>query len=434
MLKALTIKVHLHSILWLFIANCVGVLLAVLLLFPELNRPLAPFTYGRWMPLHLNLHLYGWMSIPLLGLLFAWYLEPTKLGTRLGNMLLLIWSAALAFGALSWLGGSSSGKLFLDWQDTAKSVFLAALIVWWGTLTVCYGMRLRRRGIAGEGGVGVVAGKAVLLTLLAAVPPAFTFALRRDVYPPINRLSSGATGASLLVSTLGILVVFWLLPLILRLPLRRAEAPWLLLAALVVHFGLWSFIDHGSSSHHDPMQIVSLATLIAWVPLLSWYYAQFAWPDSAKRWLLSFGWWGAVLVVTAVVMFLPGVLERVKFTNGLVAHVHLAMAGMTSSFLMVLLVVLGTPSGLGSVLSNRTAFVLWHAGLCIYLGSMLYVSSLESHHVDILYRTYAVRAVAYGSRLVGGVAMCSASLWWLLETLSFQTRQTRRATAANGKG
>ena len=100
------------------------------------------------------------------------------------------------------------------------------------------------------------------------------------------------------------------------------------------------------------------------------------------------------MVVTAVVMFLPGVLERVKFTNGLVAHVHLAMAGMTSSFLMVLLVVLGTPSGLGSVLSNRTAFVLWHAGLCIYLGSMLYVSSLESHHVDILYRTYVVRAAA----------------------------------------
>jgi cytochrome c oxidase cbb3-type subunit 1 len=32
---------------------------------------MSPFTYGRWMPVHLNGQLYGWCSVPLLGLLFA---------------------------------------------------------------------------------------------------------------------------------------------------------------------------------------------------------------------------------------------------------------------------------------------------------------------------------------------------------------------------
>lgn len=46
-----------HALAWLAAANAVGVLLAALLLWPQLNRALAPFTYGRWMPLHLDWQL-----------------------------------------------------------------------------------------------------------------------------------------------------------------------------------------------------------------------------------------------------------------------------------------------------------------------------------------------------------------------------------------
>ena len=62
-----------HSLLWLVIANAIGVLLAALLLFPALNRLLGEWTYGRWIIAHMNLELYGWSSLPMAGFLFRVY-------------------------------------------------------------------------------------------------------------------------------------------------------------------------------------------------------------------------------------------------------------------------------------------------------------------------------------------------------------------------
>ena len=56
-----------HGLFWLAFANAVGVLIAILLLVPALNRQLGEWTYGRWMMVHMNLELYGWASIPLVG-------------------------------------------------------------------------------------------------------------------------------------------------------------------------------------------------------------------------------------------------------------------------------------------------------------------------------------------------------------------------------
>ena len=58
-----------HSFAWLILSNCIGLLLATLLLLPRLNRFLGEWTYGHWaLPLHLNLNLYGWCSLPLVAL------------------------------------------------------------------------------------------------------------------------------------------------------------------------------------------------------------------------------------------------------------------------------------------------------------------------------------------------------------------------------
>ena len=59
-----------HSLVWLVLANFIGVLLSILLLFPTLNRLLGEWTYGRWIMVHINLELYGWASLPLAGFLF----------------------------------------------------------------------------------------------------------------------------------------------------------------------------------------------------------------------------------------------------------------------------------------------------------------------------------------------------------------------------
>jgi cytochrome c oxidase cbb3-type subunit 1 len=46
-----------HSLFWLVFANAIGVLIAILLLFPVLNRLLGEWTYGRWIMVHMNLEL-----------------------------------------------------------------------------------------------------------------------------------------------------------------------------------------------------------------------------------------------------------------------------------------------------------------------------------------------------------------------------------------
>ena len=65
----------LHGLTWLVVGCSVGLLLATLLLVPRLGELLSPLTYGRWMPVHLNLLLYGWCALPLVALLFRIYLS-----------------------------------------------------------------------------------------------------------------------------------------------------------------------------------------------------------------------------------------------------------------------------------------------------------------------------------------------------------------------
>ena len=62
-----------HSSLWLFVANIISVGIAVLLLLPGLNAFLGQWTHGRWMMVQMNLELYGWTSLPLVGFLFRIY-------------------------------------------------------------------------------------------------------------------------------------------------------------------------------------------------------------------------------------------------------------------------------------------------------------------------------------------------------------------------
>jgi cytochrome c oxidase cbb3-type subunit 1 len=82
-----------HSLFWLVFANAAGVLIAVLLLVPALNRQLGEWTYGRWIMVHMNLELYGWTSIPMLGFLFRVYGADRGPAARWCRPVLWLWSA-----------------------------------------------------------------------------------------------------------------------------------------------------------------------------------------------------------------------------------------------------------------------------------------------------------------------------------------------------
>lgn len=389
-----------HAFGWLVAANAVGVWLAALLLWPALGGLAGPLGYGRWMPLHLDWQLYGWCALPLAGALASWLVTPDAAGRWHLRLALGAWSAALALGGVSWLAGVTSGKLFLDWHGWARPLLPLAMLVLWSVLALHAWLR---RGEHGPMGRGI---RAVLLLALLAVPSLLFWAEGREVYPAVNPDSGGATGASLLGSTLAILAIFGALPAFLRVPGRAAWWYW---AALAVGAGIFVAADHKDASHHTTGQIVALAALLPWLVLLPVYLRGFAWHASARPWLrASFVWW-AVLVVTGFLTFLPEWSERLKFTNALVAHAHLAMAGLVTSLNLTILRQL---RGGGS----RRGFWLWQMGCAVHVAVLAVLGWREAEDPAALFLSDGFSQVAYGLRLAAGGAMLLASVQWWKES------------------
>ena len=396
--------VRVHALGWLAVANTVGVLLAALLIWPDLGAWLGPLTYGRWMPVHLNGHLYGWCSLPIVGLLLRGYLDERQPdAARHVRVALGAWSLALALGCVAWLGGNTSGKLFLDWHGWSRPVLPLAMCVLWTVLAAHAWSRRQRNARA------LVLARGVLLAALLLVPGLFYWSAGRDVYPPVNPDSGGATGASLLGSTLGIVTIFGLMPGLLGVrrtvsKLRRH----IFVVALVASFGVYAAIDHGHASHHSKGQILGLGLLLAWVPLLAWFLRGHAWSAAGRAWLhAGLGWW-AVLAATGWLTFLPGLSERLKFTNGLVAHAHLAMAGLVSCVGMVVLQELAPERPV------RRGFFLWQVACAVQLAALWVVGWYEAQAGADLFLSAPWTQVGYVVRLGSGAVMAGVAWTWLV--------------------
>ncbi len=80
------------------------------------------------MTVHMDLELYGWTSLPMVGFLFRIYGADRGVTAKWCRSLLWVWSAALTIGTYSWLSGHLSGKLFLDWSGYPRAFFCAALL------------------------------------------------------------------------------------------------------------------------------------------------------------------------------------------------------------------------------------------------------------------------------------------------------------------
>lgn len=394
-----------HSLGWLVAANVVGVWLAVTLLWPALGDALAPLTYGRWMPLHLDWQLYGWSALPLAGVLVAWFAADRAAGPDVAaRWVLRAWSLALGLGGVSWLAGEVSGKLFLDWSGPVRPLLPAAMLGLWAVLAREM-IRCRRQN--GRG--GWLARGALLLGLLP-VPGVLFWASGRTVYPAVNPDSGGATGAALLGSTLGVVTILLLLPGLLRLRQLVVSRQVGLGVCLAVSWVVFAVMGHGHASHHALGQIGGLAVLLAWVPLLAVAWRGVAWPAEARPWLLAALAWWALLVASGWISFLPRISELLKFTHGLVAHAHLAMAGVVTSVNGMMLTTLArraTPPG---------AFAAWHVGCAVQVVALLVLGGVEAGRADELFRSETWTQALLGARLGGGVLMTAASIRWFADS------------------
>lgn len=389
-----------HSLGWFVAANLVGVWLATLLVWPRLGNFLAPLTYGRWVPLHLDWNLYGWCSLPLVGVLLTSCLDrrhPAVLAHA--RVALGAWSLALALGGVAWLGGVTSGKPFLEWQGWARPLLPYAMLMLWTVIAAHTWWRWPLLNRAGR------SLRLLLLAGLLFVPSVILWASGQTVYPAVNPDSGGATGAALLGSTLGIVTVFGLLPQLCGMArVRPTRWFWPALGAAWLIFAL---LDHGDTSHHRLTQIVGLGLLLPWIPALAWYWRAFDWHPVTWPWLAAALVWWALLVASGWLTFLPGLSERLKFTSALVAHSHLAMAGLLTSLGGLIL------AELTGRRANRTAFITWQAGVGAQVVVLLALGWNELENPSIYYRSEAWPHALLLVRLAAGAAMTFASLRWL---------------------
>jgi cytochrome c oxidase cbb3-type subunit 1 len=400
-----------HALFWLVFANAIGVLIALLLLFPSLNRLLGEWTYGRWIMVHINLELFGWSSLPMAGFLFKVYGADREPLAKWCRPVLWVWSAALGVGSLSWLSGRSSGKLFLDWTGYARVLFPLAMLALWVLLTLSF---IRSWNRALHRTLGARCARILGLALLLAVPFTIYIASSPSIYPPVNPSTGGPTGASQLESSLVVVAILLLLPFGLtkkkagRLGWIRASWVVLLLECL-----LCAALGRADISHHRPAQFLSLGSLLVWIPLTPAYYAAFAWRAETRRWRNAFFCWWSALIVTGWVLFLPGILDHFKFTDGLVGHSLLAMAGFMSSLLIFVMVEL---LGEDAWIFNRTrSFYGWNLAVVGYVVLMSVAGWREGFDPTFTIVPGAARNILYFLRLVVGVVMLASSLDWLID-------------------
>jgi cytochrome c oxidase cbb3-type subunit I len=400
-----------HSLLWLVVANAIGVLLAILLLLPGLNPQLGEWTYGRWMMVHMNLELYGWASLPLVGFLFRVYGADRGTSSQWCRPVLWVWSAALSIGAYSWLSGQSSGKLFLDWSGYSRVLFPLALLTLWLLLVSAL---ISGRHEGDRKSLATSLAKIVGLVILFTVPFLIYAKSGPGAYPAVNPDTGGPTGTSQLESSLAVVLILLALPFgITRRRGMRSKAiaaSWIVFAT---EAALCALMQQGDISHHSPAQYLSLASLLVWLPLVPVYYSAFDWHENTRKWRTALMWWWGALVVTGWIFFLPGVLDHFKFTDGLVGHSFVAMAGFASSLLIFAMVqMLGED---GWIFNSTRSLWLWNGSVAAYVVLMTIAGWFEGSDPAFTIVPGTVRNVIYVLRLVTGILMLLASLDWFAD-------------------
>ena len=161
-------------------------------------------------------------------------------------------------------------------------------------------------------------------------------------------------------------------------------------------------------THWQFHQIGAMLLLLPWAMLLPWDWAAFVWPAGTRRWRLAvFGWW-ALLVISGVTMYLPVLLDRIKFTQALVGHTHLAMAGFTTSFCALVLVAVG-----GRSLGSWRWVAAWHGSVWVMIGVLAAMGWREGGEFSWMTLPAGWRSAGLHLRAACGGVMLATSMVWL---------------------
>ena len=122
------------SLVWLVIGSIFGAMASLKFNWPDWLVEQAPFTFGRLRTLHLNLVIYGWLSMAGVGV--ATWVAPRIFHERLHMPTLpvvgaILWNIGVAAGVLAIASGWNDGEEWLEipWQIDILLAFAGALFL-----------------------------------------------------------------------------------------------------------------------------------------------------------------------------------------------------------------------------------------------------------------------------------------------------------------
>lgn len=123
------------AIFWLLLGSVFGVIASFKMHLPDWLNQAAPLTFGRMRTMHLNLVIYGWLSLA--GIATAMWLIPTLFKTHLrktgmATMGVILWNLGVAGGVIAIGSGWTDGLEWLEipWQlDILLAVAGACLAI-----------------------------------------------------------------------------------------------------------------------------------------------------------------------------------------------------------------------------------------------------------------------------------------------------------------
>jgi cytochrome c oxidase cbb3-type subunit I len=105
------------GIFWMLVTMLIGLIEAIKLFYPEFLQGVAPLAYGRLRPVHINIGIFGFMSMGYLGAAFYMVPRLTQIplfSERLGSLIAWGWNLNLLAGCVAILLGFSKGKEYTE--------------------------------------------------------------------------------------------------------------------------------------------------------------------------------------------------------------------------------------------------------------------------------------------------------------------------------
>jgi cytochrome c oxidase cbb3-type subunit 1 len=147
--------------------------------------------------------------------------------------------------------------------------------------------------------------------------------------------------------------------------------------------------------------------LVPWAWIIPQDWKKFTWPAGTLTWrFAAISWWG-ILVISGVTMFFPNLLDHLKFTQGLVAHSHLAMAGFTTSFCALLIV-----SVTNKKMGGKFTILLWNAAALGMIGTLAWLGWREGDGYSWMITHPQWREAGLIMRTIFGAIMLVVSALW----------------------